>query len=105
MITADTVVAIASVAIALIALIISTKHNSSVDVEKEIEEAKQKAARDTRLETTLGMIQSDTGSIKTDMKGMKQDVQEVATRLTKVEESTKSAHHRIDRLEGEKNEN
>ena len=42
--------------------------------------------------------------IKADMRNIKNDIYEIRERLTKVEESSKSAHHRIDEMKGAKRE-
>lgn len=50
--------------------------------------------------TELGYIKSNTDEIKTEQREQRRINAEVYSRLTAVEASAKSAHHRIDRLEG-----
>ncbi len=50
--------------------------------------------------TELGYIKSNTDEIKTEQREQRRINTEVYSRLTAVEASAKSAHHRIDRLEG-----
>lgn len=50
--------------------------------------------------TELGYIKSNTDEIKAEQRELRKTNTEFAGRLASVEASTKSAHHRIDRLEG-----
>lgn len=50
--------------------------------------------------TELGYIKSNTDEIKAEQRELRKANTEFAGRLASVEASTKSAHHRIDRLEG-----
>ena len=52
-----------------------------------------------RVETKLDYIGGDTKEIRDDVKALKIKQEDMAERLVKVEESTKSAHHRIDNME------
>ena len=59
-----------------------------------------KVARDTIINCKLDEISSDVKDVKFDMSTTKKKVEDIDKRLVVVEQSTKSAHHRIDRLEG-----
>ena len=64
-----------------------------------------KKSRDTGSEFTgmmvkLENIQNGITEIKSDLRGVKADVQELRERLVKVEQSASSLHHRVDRVEG-----
>ena len=50
--------------------------------------------------TELGYIKSGIDDIKAEQKDQRQMNTEIRERLASVESSAKSAHHRIDRLEG-----
>lgn len=50
--------------------------------------------------TELGYIKSNTDEIKAEQRELRKTNTEFAGRLASVEASAKSAHHRIDRLEG-----
>lgn len=50
--------------------------------------------------TELGYIKSNTDEIKAEQKDQRRTNTEFAVRLASVEASAKSAHHRLDRLEG-----
>ncbi len=59
-----------------------------------------KVARDTIINCKLDEISSDVKDVKYDMSTTKNKVEDIDKRLVVVEQSVKSAHHRIDRLEG-----
>lgn len=93
-------VALLALAASIIFGVIGASRNNSVDVKSEIEEAKKEAASSARIETALNSIQSDTREIKSEQKGVRSDMNEISRRLTKVEESLKSAWVRIDEIRG-----
>lgn len=94
----STWISLAAVAISLVFGVLNAGHNSQSDIKDQLEAAKQQAAQQAKIETSLSVIQRDTGDIKAEMKGLKSDLQDVTRRLVIVEQSTKSAHHRIDEL-------
>ncbi len=53
----------------------------------------------TRVETKIDYIGGDIKDIRDDVKAVSVRQEDMAERLVKVEESTKSAHHRIDGIE------
>lgn len=102
--------AVISVIVAVAALIVSVifgtlnanrQHNGMI--QQQIDDAKNKAAADARIETSLTQIKTDTGEIRSEQKGIRNDMNDFNKRLVIVEESTKSAHHRIDRVDEELN--
>ena len=94
----STWISLAAVAISLVFGVLNAGHNGRSDIKDQLEAAKQQAAQQAKIETSLSVIQRDTGDIKAEMKGLKSDLQDVTRRLVIVEQSTKSAHHRIDEL-------
>lgn len=98
------VIALISVLIAFVALVVTISRNGHTDVQKQLDDAKEAAKRDTEIKMGLQNIQADTSEIKNDMGGLKSEVASQGERLTIVEQSTKSAHHRIDTLESRTNE-
>lgn len=56
----------------------------------------------SRVETKLDVIGDDIKETRDDVKALRVRQEDMAERLVKVEESTKSAHHRIDGLEEKK---
>lgn len=60
---------------------------------------KESASKETLLETKLDYISKGVDDIRLDIKSQDKRITDIAERLIKVEESSKSAHHRIDNLE------
>jgi peptidoglycan hydrolase CwlO-like protein len=71
--------------------------NNRKDDAKDITD---KVERDTKINCKLDEISSDVKDIKFDISATKNKVDDIDKRLVVVEQSTKSAHHRIDRIEG-----
>lgn len=59
---------------------------------------KNDATQLTTVIVKLENISAGISDIKSDMRNVKDEVKDMRDRLIKVEESTKSAHHRIDEL-------
>jgi hypothetical protein len=95
-------VAIAALLVSVVFGVIGATRNSNVDVKSEIEEAKKEAALSAKIETALNAIMSDTREIKSDQKSLMADVNDLKERMTKQEESLKSAWVRIDEIRGGK---
>lgn len=81
------------------------KETSEKDSEDKIKKMKEEVKEDTRynarIESKLDYIGGDIKEVRDDVKAMGVRQEDMAERLVKVEESTKSAHHRIDGLEKE----
>lgn len=58
----------------------------------------------TQLKTDMGYIKGGVDDIRLDIKAQANKIQFMSERITRVEESTKSAHHRLDELIKEKEE-
>ena len=91
---------IALVSVLIVALVVTISRNGHTDIQKQLDDAKEAAKRDTEIKMGLQSIQSDTSEIRSGMDGLKEEVARQGKRLIIVEESTKSAHKRIDTLEG-----
>lgn len=65
-------------------------------------DVKQDAARQAVMETKLDAISSGVLTIQVDLKAHEKKWDDMDTRLVRVEESSKSAHKRIDSLTGVK---
>lgn len=59
----------------------------------------EKAKQDAKIETKLDDIGSDVKDIKYDMTAMKKDMTALSDRVLVVEQSSKSAHKRLDHFE------
>ncbi|HAT4161899.1 TPA: hypothetical protein I9Z77_001322 [Clostridium perfringens] len=60
---------------------------------------KEDTVQDTVVATKLDYISKGVDDIRLDIKAQDKRISNVVERLIKVEESTKSAHHRLDGLE------
>ena len=91
---------IITIIIAALSLSLSTyvalRNNRKAD-DKDIAD---KVARDTRIDLKLEEISNYVKDIRDDNSEMKRQVVEMNRQLVIVEQSVKSAHHRIDRIEG-----
>lgn len=86
-----------SLLVAIIVAIVSIRRGNSTD-------DRQSASQITTLIVKLENIAEGVNEIKSDMRNVKNDVQDLRDRLIIVEQSTKSAHHRLDGLEGKREE-
>lgn len=86
-------VGIVSVAFAVFFGLKSNRRNDIKDIEERV-------ARDTTLNIKLDDISGDVKDIKYEMSETKRKVNELDIKFAKVEQSVKSAHHRIDKMEG-----
>ncbi len=86
-------VTLISVAFAVYFGLKNAKRSDTSDIER-------KAAETATINVKLDQIGGDVRDIKYDMTAVKRDVQSLTERMITVEQSTKSAHHRIDGLEG-----
>lgn len=86
--------------IALIGLAISLYYNMTSAARASRCENKQDASALTTVIVKLENIGSDVKEIKTDMSSLQVEMKNITERLVIVEQSTKSAHKRIDELGG-----
>lgn len=84
------------VIISLIALVASIYFNGGSKKRTETADAVQKAAETATINVKLDQIGQDVRDIKYDITSVKRDVQDLDKRMVAVEQSTKSAHKRID---------
>lgn len=89
------IISFLSLCVAGVVAITSIRRNKSTDDKKEASEM-------TTLIVKLENINNGVNEIKSDMRNMRNDIQDLRDRLIIVEQSTKSAHHRLDGLEGKK---
>lgn len=69
-------------------------------------ESKSDVRQNARIESQLGHIGKGVDDIRIDLKSNEKEINNIGERVTRVEESSRSAHKRIDRITGgEKNEN
>lgn len=68
-----------------------------------VDAATRDAAIDTALKSDVDYIKRGVDDIKLDMRAQATKIEDIDCRVARVEESTKSAHHRLDRLEAHNN--
>jgi len=88
-----------SVAFAVFFGISNIKRNRSSDERDRTEDERKDASQMTTVIVKLENIGTTTTEIKCDLNTLKNDLRATSERLVRVEESTKSAHKRIDALE------
>lgn len=97
MIDVSVLLSVISVVIAAVVAVTNIKRSNAND-------NRQEAANLTTLIVKLENISDGVNEIKSDMRNMKSDIQDLRDRLIRVEQSDKSAHHRLDTLESKKKE-
>lgn len=86
-----------SLCVAGVVMITSIRRDKATDDKKE-------ASETTTLIVKLENISDGVNEIRSDMRNMRSDIQDLRERLIIVEQSTKSAHHRLNTLEGKEDE-
>ena len=89
-----------SVFFGLFSLFFNIKNNKKSDNSDLAERVRE----NTRINMKLDTISSNTTEIKNEVTEMRKELNSHDNRIVKVEESVKSAHHRIDGLETRLNE-
>lgn len=92
-----TLISVISVACAVISAIRSNRRADTSQIER-------KAAETAVINTKLDQIGADVRDIKYDVTAVKRDIVDLTERMVVVEQSTKSAHHRLDTLSGKESE-
>ena len=85
------IISIISVSASIIFGLSNYKRNNASDIG-------QKAAETATINVKLDTIGSDVRDIKYDITAVKKDVQALSERMIVVEQSTKSAHKRVDEI-------
>lgn len=78
-----------------------------IEVEKqqrEKNEVKNDSKQDAEVRAQLNYISRGVDDIRIDLKANEKQIAQHSERITRVEESTKQAHKRIDKIDGDKNE-
>ena len=85
-----------TIGISALSLLVSCIVGFSAIKSRNSDATKEGAAQLTTVIVKLENIGDGVAEIKADMRNMKDDVRELRDRVIKVEESTKSAHRRLD---------
>lgn len=88
-----TLISFLSLCVSVVVGATSLRRNKATDDRNEASEM-------TTLIVKLENINNGVNEIKSDMRNMRNDIQDLRDRLIIVEQSTKSAHHRLDGLDG-----
>lgn len=88
-----TIISIAAVLISFVALILNGRKESRSD-----------AAAMARIETSLGTLNSGVNDIRVDLRSMRDSLADHSERLARVEARAENNSHRLDAIEGKKNE-
>ena len=83
------IISLAALGVALLSFVMSSR-----------KETRQDAAGSARLEAKLDSISGGVEDIRVEMRSMRGRMDGLAERLSAVETSCKSAHHRLDQLAG-----
>ena len=78
------------------------KKNQQISLQKDI---KKEATNEAEMKVTLAHISKGVDDIKVDMRATKEQMNGFSRDLVRVEESVKSAHKRLNILEGKSHEN
>lgn len=84
-------ISVISVAFAIYTGTSNLKRNSATDIKKD-------AVETATINVKLDVINSGVQDIKVEQKSIAKDIKELSDRVLIVEQSAKSAHHRIDGL-------
>lgn len=97
--TLPIVISIIGVCISAISVCTVIYFNSKNSKHTDVKDIERQVAERTEMNMKLDEINRNTTDIKYDVSAVKKDVQSHGDRLIKVEESVKSAHHRLDTIE------
>ena len=89
-------ISVLSVSAAIFFGVKSSRRADKQDTELQKKDAAAEAANNTAILVKLETIGTGVTEIKSELKAMKNDVREITERLVVVEQSTKSAHKRLD---------
>lgn len=95
-----------TVIISLIGLFVSTVSvcaviyfNSRNSKKTDVKDIERQVAERTEMNMKLDEINRNTTDIKYDVSAVKKDIQKHSEKIIELEQSTRSAHHRLDGLE------
>lgn len=75
-----------------------SRYRETVDTKRE---TKNEAKNDAKVEAQLDYISRGVDDIRIDLKANERQIVDLGERVTRVEESSKQAHKRLDKLGGE----
>ena len=99
------IISIISVAFSVFFGFISFAFNFKNNKRTDTKDFEERVKENTRINMKLDTITSNTTEIKNEVSEMRKEINSHDTRIIKVEESVKSAHHRLNTLEERLNTN
>ena len=90
--------------ISVLSLVLSAIVGFSAIASRNTQDDRHATSQITTLIVKLENIADGINEIKSDMRNVKNDIQDLRERLVIVEQSSKSAHHRIDLMTGQERE-
>ena len=93
------IISIISVVFSVFFGFFSLTFNAKNDKRSDRTELEERVKENTRINMKLDAISSNTTEIKNEVTEMRRELNSHDNRIVKVEESVKSAHHRIDGIE------
>lgn len=87
-----------SIGIAALGFVASVYYSNKATVDKNVADKIDRAKESAILSSKLDGIASDARDTVKAIEKMREEMVSYGNRITKVEESTKSAHHRIDEI-------
>ena len=88
--------------ISLLGFLASVYYSNKNSKKTDIDDAVKRAELNTKISTKLDNIASDVRETSKNVDRLREEIVEHGSRITAVEQSVKSAHHRIDKLEKSK---
>ena len=92
------IISIISVAFSVFFGLVSLFFNLKNDKKSDNSEIEERVKENTRINMKLDSISTNTTDIKNEIAEMRKELNSHDSRIVKVEESAKQAHHRIDEL-------
>ena len=88
--------------ISLLGFLASVYYSNKNSKKTDIDDAVKRAELNTKISTKLDNIASDVRETSKNVDRLREEIVEHGSRITAVEQSVKSAHHRIDKVEKSK---
>ncbi|HJA66415.1 MAG TPA: hypothetical protein H9955_08890 [Candidatus Mediterraneibacter cottocaccae] len=89
---------IISLTIAVLGFLASVYYSNKNSKKQDMDEAVKRAEENAKISTKLDNIASDVRDTARSVDKLREEIAEHGNRIVAVEQSTKSAHHRIDEL-------
>lgn len=97
--TLPIVISILAVIVSIISVAAMIYFNSKNSKHTDIKDIERQVAERTEVNLKLDTINQNTQEIRYDVSAVKKDVQKHTEKIIELEQSARSAHHRIDGLE------